>query len=72
MAARDVVPALAQVARDVNAATLIVGHHDRRWLSERLNRPLAMRLLPLLCDVDLRVVRVDKRNVPDDERPSAP
>ena len=69
VAARDIVPALAQVARDVNAATLIVGHHDRGWLSERLNRPLAMRLLPLLGDVDLRVVRLDKSHAPEaDER----
>ena len=73
VAAREVVPALAEVARDVNAATLIVGHHDRGWLSERLNRPLAMRLLPLLGEVDLRVVRLDKKDSSDDERrPNAP
>ena len=73
VAARDVVPALAEVARDVNAATLIVGHHDRGWLSERLRRPLAVRLLPLLGEVDLRVVRLDRTNASDDgERPGAP
>jgi two-component system sensor histidine kinase KdpD len=73
VAARDVVPALAQVARDVNAATLIVGHHDRGGLSERLKRPLAMKLLPLLGDIDLRVVRLDKTHAAeDDTRPSAP
>jgi two-component system sensor histidine kinase KdpD len=59
VAAREVVPALAQVARDVNAATLIVGHHHRGWLRERFSPALAMRLLPLLGDVDLRVVRLD-------------
>jgi two-component system sensor histidine kinase KdpD len=73
VAAKDVVPALAQVARDVNAATLVVGHHDRGWLSERLDRPLAMRLLPLLGEVDLRVVRLDKSHAPSGEdRPLAP
>jgi len=73
VAAREVVPALAEVARDVNAGTLIVGHHDRGWLSERLRRPLAMRLLPLLGEVDLRVVRLDRTNASDDgERPGAP
>jgi len=57
----------------VNAATLIVGHHDRGWLSERLRRPLAVRLLPLLGEVDLRVVRLDRTNASDDgERPGAP
>jgi len=60
------------VARDVNAATLIVGHHDRGWLSERLRRPLVVRLLPLLGEVDLRVVRLDRTNASDDgERPGA-
>ena len=73
VAAREVVPALGEVARDVNAGTLIVGHHDRGWLSERLRRPLAMRLLPLLGEVDLRVVRLDRTNASDDgERPGAP
>jgi two-component system sensor histidine kinase KdpD len=59
VAARDVGPALAQVARDRNAATLIVGHHPRGWLRERLAPPLAIKLLPLLGDVDLRVVPLD-------------
>jgi len=73
VAARDVVPALAEVARDVNAATLIIGHHDRGWLSERLSRPLAMRLLPLLGEIDLRVVRLDKAHARSDgQRPEAP
>ena len=73
MAAREIAPAIAQVARDVNAATLIVGHHDRGWLRERLHRPLAMKLLPLLGDVDLRVVRLDQTHAPGgDRRPTAP
>ncbi|HYK96904.1 MAG TPA: universal stress protein [Candidatus Acidoferrales bacterium] len=67
VAAKDVVPALAQVARDMNAATLIVGHRHRGWVRERLRPPLAMRLLPLIGEIDLRVVHLDERHPKGEE-----
>jgi two-component system sensor histidine kinase KdpD len=61
VAAREVVPALAQVARDVNAATLVVGHRRRSWLRERFSPGVALRLLPLVAGMDLRVVPLEER-----------
>lgn len=73
VAAREVVPAIAQIACDVNAATLVVGDHDRGWLRGRLRRQLAMKLPLLLGDVDLPDVRLDQTHAPGgDRRPTAP
>jgi two-component system, OmpR family, sensor histidine kinase KdpD len=70
VAGRDVAAALADTARDLNAAKLIVGHSRRGRLSEMLRPPIAVRLLDERSGVDLSVVSLDA--VPERPKENAP
>jgi two-component system sensor histidine kinase KdpD len=65
VAAKELVPALLQVARDLNAASLIVGHRDRGFLRRVLGGSVAERLLPLTEEIDLRIVSLDRKAAAD-------
>ncbi|GBD12367.1 Sensor protein KdpD [bacterium HR24] len=54
--ANDVAAALAQVAREKNVDTIVVGHSRRSRLHELLRGAIADRLLRLTKDVDVLVV----------------
>ena len=68
VAAKDLAPALVQVARDVNAATLVVGYRTKRGWRGRLTTALAAKLLPLMGDVDLQVVSLEESDIADGRR----
>lgn len=65
MSGRNVAAALVQTARDMNVATLCVGHRKRGRLAEIVRPPLAHTLLPQLRGVDLRTVPVDEPSKED-------
>jgi two-component system sensor histidine kinase KdpD len=59
VAAKELVPALVQVAHDANVMSLFVGYHDRGWLRRLFGGSVAERLIPLMGEIDLRVVSLD-------------
>jgi two-component system sensor histidine kinase KdpD len=65
VAAKELVPALVQVARDVNAASLIVGHRNRGLFRRVLGGSVAERLLPLSEEIDLRIVSLESKAAAD-------
>ncbi len=54
--ANDVAAAVANLAQERNAGSIVLAHHPRSWLSERLREPVASRLLRLAPALDVHVI----------------
>jgi two-component system sensor histidine kinase KdpD len=61
VAASDVARALHQLAREMNAGSLVVGNPHGGWLAELLRRSTVHQLLRIVNDVDIHVVSESRR-----------